>query len=57
MDIIEACNYLFDRARDGFYDQEEDEMCDREFIDAQDALEDFLREKGVSTHNLVKHVL
>ena len=33
---------------EGFYDQDEDEIL-IQFIDAQDALEDFLREKGVST--------
>ena len=57
MDIIDACNYLIARARDGFYDQDEDEMDDRKFLDAQDVLEEFLRNHGVLTHNLEKNIV
>ena len=57
MDIIDACNYLIARARDGFYDQDEDEMDDRKFLDAQDVLVEFLRNHGVLTHNLEKNIV
>ncbi len=54
MELIEACNFLIQLARDGLFQMPEDEMDSRKYNDSMDVLDNFLRSKGVDTYNLHK---
>ena len=54
MELIEACNFLIQLARDGLFQMPEDEMDSRKYNDSMDVLDNFLRSRGVDTYNLHK---
>lgn len=54
IELIEACNFLIQLARDGLFQMPDDEIDPIRYNKAMDTLDDFLRSKGVDTYNLHK---